>query len=153
MRLIASLIAILCLVAMPARAGDDALEQMLAADKAFAAMADAEGAPAAFAAYAAEDVRMFPEGGLPYDGRDALIARFASWPDGATLAWTPQGGASAPAGDFGYTWGLSTFTVRNDDGEETVQHGKYISIWRREAGGAWKFVADMGNAAPASADN
>ena len=153
MRMIASFVAFFVASLVPALAGDDELSAMLDADRAFAAMADEKGAPAAFAAFAAEDVRMFPEGGLPYDGREALIARFANWPEGATLSWTPQGGAAAPAGGFGYTWGLSVFRVRNDEGEDIVQHGKYISIWRREGDGAWKFVADIGNAAPAPAEN
>ena len=54
--------------------------QMLAADAAFAKMAQDESVPAAFAFYAAEDVWMFPEGGQPYQGRSTLIERFAGWP-------------------------------------------------------------------------
>ena len=153
MRLTAALAAAAFLAAGSAHAGDDALAEMLETDRAFAAMAQRQGAPAAFAAYASEDVRMFPEGRLPYDGRDQLIQRFSTWPEGATLSWMPQGGAAAPSGDFGYTWGLSVFTIRSDAGEETAEHGKYISIWRREADGAWKFIADMGNAAPAPDEN
>lgn len=123
------------------------VEEMLDVDRAFAAMAQDQGVPAAFAAYAAEDVRMFPEGGAPYTGRDALIERFSSWPEGATLLWTPMDGVAAPGGEFGYTWGAYVFTAQGED-DETSSYGKYVSIWRKDDG-EWKFIADIGNQGPA----
>ncbi len=133
-------------LARPALAGP--VEEMMAADSAFAKMAAEEGVPAAFAAYAAPDVRMFPDGGEPYSGRDALIERFAAWPDGAVLRWTPAEGMAAAGGDFGFTWGRFVFTAAGDAGP-VEEHGKYVSIWRKEPDGVWKFVADIGNASPA----
>jgi ketosteroid isomerase-like protein len=129
----------------PAFAGP--VEEMIATDTAFAKMAQEENVPTAFAAYAADDVWMFPEGGDAYQGRDNLIERFSGWPDGANLEWFPQEGMAAPGGDFGFTWGRYVFTARSDEGEN-VSHGKYVSIWRKE-NGAWKFVADIGNSGPA----
>ncbi|WP_428409907.1 YybH family protein [Hyphococcus sp.] len=125
----------------------DPVEEMLDADSAFAAMAQEDGVPTAFAAYAAEDVRMFPEGSASYTGRAALIERFATWPEGATLEWTPMTGAAASSGDFGYTWGTYVFTAPGEDGD-TSSYGKYVSIWRKD-GGEWKFIADIGNQGPA----
>lgn len=145
-KLIATIIVAYGCLSLPAFAG--AVDEMLDTDRAFAAMAQSEGAPAAFAAYAAEDVRMFPDGGAAYKGRDAMIERFAGWPDGASLAWTPVEGVAGAAGDFGFTWGNYVFRAANKDGEEVVEHGKYVSIWRRESDGSWKFVADIGNESP-----
>ena len=123
------------------------VDDMLSADRAFAAMAKSDGVPAAFAAYASDDVRMFPEGGAPYQGRDKLVERFAGWPEGAMLDWTPMDGAAASSGDFGYTWGTYVFTAQGEDGE-TSSYGKYVSIWRKDADG-WKFIVDIGNQSPA----
>ena len=122
------------------------VEEMLDTDRAFAEMATKDGAPAAFAHYAAEDVRMFPAGGAPYQGRERLIADFAGWPEGATLSWTPQEGVAAAGGDFGFTWGFYEF--RGPSADASPSYGKYVSIWRKGADGAWKFVADIGNAGP-----
>ena len=133
----------------PALAGP--VDEMMAADSAFAEMAAQEGVPAAFAAYAAPDVRMFPDGGEPYSGRDALIERFAAWPEGAMLQWTPVEGVAAPSGDFGFTWGRFVFTAPGEAGA-VEEHGKYVSVWRREAEGGWKFVVDIGNASPAPSE-
>ena len=146
MKKIAVITAIACLAAPSAFAGG--AEEMMEADRAFAQMAADEGVPAAFAAYASEEVRMFPEGGEPYSGRDNLIARFESWPDGATLEWAPVEAMAAKGGDFGFTWGRYVFTAVANDGAENVEHGKYVSIWRKEKGG-WKFVVDIGNSNPA----
>ena len=126
----------------------DAEEEMLEADRAFAAMAADEGAPAAFASYAANDVRMFPAGSAPYQGKDKMIERHTRWPDGAVLEWAPIEAIASAGGDFGFTWGRYTYTRRNEDGEKSVGHGKYLSVWRKESDGAWKFVADIGNANP-----
>lgn len=135
----------LAVLTLPAFAGP--VEEMVATDTAFAKMAQEKSVPAAFAAYAAEDVWMFPEGGDAYQGRDTLIERFSTWPEGATLEWFPQEGMAAPGGDFGFTWGRYVFTAQGGEGEN-VSHGKYVSIWRKE-NGAWKFVADIGNSSPA----
>lgn len=123
-------------------------EEMLEADRAFAAMAVAKGAPAAFAAYAADDVRMFPAGSAPYQGKDNMMERHTRWPDGAVLEWAPLEAVASPGGDFGFTWGRYTYTSRNEDDEKSVGHGKYLSVWRKESDGAWKFVADIGNTNP-----
>ena len=130
----------------PALAGP--VDEMLAADRAFAEMAKDDGVPAAFAAYAAEDVHMFPEGGQPYSGRDAMMAKFANWPEGAVMSWTPAEGMASKGGDFGFTWGRYVYTAKSENGPAEA-HGKYVSIWRKEKDGAWKFVADIGNTNPA----
>ncbi len=144
-----TLMAILCAwVSATSFALAGAEQEMLEADRAFAAMAAEKGAPAAFAAFAAEDVRMFPGGSQPYAGRDQMIEEFSDWPEGAVLEWSPVEAVAAPGGDFGFTWGRYIYTSRNEAGEENVGHGKYVSVWRREAAGAWKFVADIGNANP-----
>lgn len=124
------------------------VEEMIAADKAFAKMADQESVPAAFGEYAAADVRMFPEGEHSYQGRDAMVRRFADWPADATMEWEPLGGMAASSGDFGFTWGTYVFISQGEDGP-VVEHGKYVSIWRKEPDGEWKFVVDIGNASPA----
>lgn len=136
----------LCFISPSAYAG--AVEEMLEADRAFAAMAAEEGVAAAFVAYAAEGVRMFPDGGPPYQGRDALMEQFSNWPEGARLSWTPIEAVAAGSGDFGFTWGRYVYSAAGENGQ-VVEHGKYLSVWRKKPDGAWKFIADIGNSNPA----
>ncbi len=47
--------------------------------------------------------------------------------------------------DLGYTYGYYTMTFKEDG---STQHGNYVSIWKKQAGGDWKFVLDTGNEGP-----
>lgn len=122
--------------------GSRARDAVLAADRAFAARAANESPTAAFAAYIAPDGVML--GGPTGMSCGAAVMRetFAGTVAG-DLVWTPRIGDAASSGDLGFTVGVA----RARSGGET--HGsKYLTIWRRQPDGAWRFVADGGNAAP-----
>ncbi len=59
---------------------------------------------------------------------------------GATLTWEPQAAEVARSGDLGYTYGLYTVTTK-----DTSFQGTYVSIWKKQKDGSWKFVLDTGN--------
>ncbi len=77
-----------------------------------------------------------------------MIERYAGWSERTTLEWSPVEAVAAQGGDFGFTWGRYVLTRLDDSGEKNTSHGKYVSIWRKEPDGAWKFVADIGNSNP-----
>lgn len=114
-----------------------AQNELLEADRAFAAKAQADGVPAAFAAYASDDALMVSRQAITR-GRDAVTARFANWPAGAHLQWAPEGGRVSDRGDMGWTWGNSTFTTAA--GVRTT--GRYISVWTRDLEGNWRYAFD-----------
>ena len=120
-----------------------AREELLAVDRAFAAMAQAQGVPAAFAHYAAEDAHQFAPGRDPARGREAVAAFWSGWPAGATLEWAPDYAQVSERGDMGWTWGRGVATV---NGART--NSRYVTIWRRNYEGEWRFVADIGNEDP-----
>ncbi|MBI1392911.1 MAG: hypothetical protein GC152_09245 [Alphaproteobacteria bacterium] len=137
------------LSAAPAFAADEvALAAMMDADRAFAARAGEIGAAAAFVEFAAPDVRAFPGGAVPLKGKGALAEWTAGWSPATEISWAPEEGFISDDGTFGYTWGFSEFRTRTDDGAEDVTFGKYVTVWRKQPDGAWKWVADLGNAAP-----
>jgi ketosteroid isomerase-like protein len=116
-----------------------ALEQIMQADRDFAALAAARDPGVAFATWAA------PDGALASGeyGPQAIGAAFAG--GGATLEWGPVGGGMAASGDLGYTVG--TAVMRGAEGR--VGYTKYLTIWRRQPDGTWKWVVDGGNPRPA----
>ncbi|MFZ2028690.1 MAG: DUF4440 domain-containing protein [Vitreimonas sp.] len=116
-----------------------ALEELLGADRAFAAKARADGVPAAFAAYAADDAVMVSRQAVT-SGHDAIVSRFASWPAGQHIEWAPEAGRVSERGDMGWTWGNATYTAA--DGARTT--GRYVSIWTRDLEGNWKYAVDAG---------
>jgi len=118
--------------------------QLISADSLFAAMSVSQGAKPAFLAFAAEDAISFGGGPQLNRGRAAIGAAFDGFPSGAVLAWWPVGAAIAESGDLGCTIGEATI-------ESLHQYSKYLTIWKRQKDGSWKFVADGGNARPAPA--
>lgn len=125
----------------PVRGPGDPSE-LMRADSAFSAMSVAQGVKPAFLAYATEDAISFGGGPGMNEGRQAIGAAFDGFPSGAVLAWWPVAAVIAESGDLGCTVGEAKI-------ESLKQYSKYLTIWKRQRGGSWKFVADGGNARPA----
>ncbi len=124
-------------------------QEMMAADRAFAARALEIGAGPAFVEFAAEDVTIFPAGAAPQTGKAAVEAWTSAWPEDMIVEWEPEAAHAGKGGDFGYTWGYATYTTQ---GQEGASYGKYITVWQRQDDGSWKWIADMGAGAPAPED-
>jgi len=117
--------------------------QLRSADSAFAALSVARGARSAFLSFAATEATMLGPPGAPMThGREAIDAAFADFPADAVLEWAPVGADVAGSGDLGCTVGEARISARNS-------YSKYLTVWKRQADGTWKFVADGGNARPA----
>lgn len=116
-----------------------ALGRIMQADRDFAAMATAQDPGAAFGAFAA------PDGALLSGEYGPAAIREAFAGGGATMEWGPAAGGMADAGDLGYTVG--TAVIRGAEGR--VGYTKYLTIWRRQPDGTWRWVVDGGNPRPA----
>jgi ketosteroid isomerase-like protein len=114
-----------------------AVSELLDADRAFAAKAAADGVPAAFSAYAAEDALIVTSDSIS-SGRAGVGSRYQTWPEGARLEWAPETGRVSARGDMGWTWGNSTY-VGLDGVRQT---GRYVSVWTRDVEGNWRFAFD-----------
>jgi|CXWL01.1.fsa_nt_gi ketosteroid isomerase-like protein len=114
-----------------------AMNELMAADRAFAALAAREGVPAAFARYAASDALLVTSGSIA-SGADEVAQTFAQWPQGARLEWAPETGRVSARGDMGWTWGNSVRV--GADGTRTP--GRYVSVWTRDYEGNWRFSFD-----------
>jgi len=122
--------------------------QLLEVDREFSQLALEKGADAAFLAYMAEDAIIYPYKGDPLEGRDAyqdLATRLAESGIQRTLHWEPHFSDAAHSGDLGYTLGSYRSSLTNPDGEQEVTTGHYITVWKKQADGTWKFVFDGGN--------
>jgi ketosteroid isomerase-like protein len=118
-----------------------------AADIAFARMAIDSGAPAAFYHYSAPDAMTFAGTGELNVGRDAIRARLAEGAAGkAKWVWRPVITLAAPSGDLGVT--IGTAEIELGPGPTDVFFSKYMSIWKRQADGSIRFVADGGSGRP-----
>jgi ketosteroid isomerase-like protein len=119
--------------------------ELLQADSAFSALSVAQGGKVAFSAFASEDAVSFGGGAQLTEGRAAIAAGFDDFPAGAVLEWWPRAAQIARSGDLGCTVGEARITSLH-------HYSKYLTIWKRQDDGSWKFVADGGNARPAPTD-
>jgi ketosteroid isomerase-like protein len=123
--------------------------ELLRVDRQFAAGSLARGARASFLTFAAENAVTLSGGGTVRYGREAIGESFDGAPAGAVLDWAPVLADVAGTGDLGCTVGEAVFTLPGPDGTPRRSHTKYLTVWKRQASGEWRFVADAGNARPA----
>lgn len=133
---IAALAAIWLAAAAWAGPNEDAL---IAADKAFAAMAQKKGAIAAYKAFAAPDLRMFDDGEGIVTGMPNILAILeGEYAEGGTVNWTPTEAVSSNDGTMGFTTGEWIYLTNGSP----EQSGWYVTIWRKQKDGSWKVAVD-----------
>ncbi len=125
-----------------------ALEQVRAADTAFSAMAQRVGTGRAFGEYAAENAQIFSAPGEFITGPRAISESFGSAASDGALVWHPVAGGIAESGDLGFTAGNATFTGQRAGGGEVVRYSKYLTVWKKQRDGEWRYVVDGGSARP-----
>lgn len=78
---------------------------------------------------------------MPIVGKLSLIESCNGKSDtGVVLTWKPEKAFMAKSGELGYSYGFWTLVAKTD----TTQ-GTYLTIWKKDANGNWKYIADTGN--------
>jgi ketosteroid isomerase-like protein len=72
-------------------------------------------------------------------GAEAIAAGFAQSPPGFAIAWEPDGGHGAASGDLAVTTGLYTISM----GDQTIEKGRYVTVWGKDAAGDLKATMEM----------
>jgi ketosteroid isomerase-like protein len=123
--------------------------ELLQADRDFNGMAQKEGIAKAFVHFAADEVILLRDKQPPVFGKAALQAHYAQSEAGYSLSWWPEKADVGAAGDLGYTFGRWELSAKDANGQETKLYGVYVTVWKRQADGSWKYVLDGGNETPA----
>jgi ketosteroid isomerase-like protein len=145
-------LALAALLLFPSAVSAGPKEEKMAADRAFSELSLKSGAHAAFLAFMVDDVRLFDGEHPPILGKAAAAAYYADVekknPQGeksSTLQWTPLEAEASPDGMLGFTRGTWVFTAKKKDDEQKVT-GYYVTEWKRQSDGGYKFVLDIGGA-------
>jgi len=112
-------------------------DQVVAAERAFAAASMTQGLHEAFLANLAEDAISFQP--LPLPARPNHIGQP---PTKGKLNWGPAWVATSSAGDIAISIGPWLFTAPENPVTKKETTGWYISVWRRQKDGAWKVAVD-----------
>ncbi len=113
-------------------------------DRNFSALSAESGAPEAFKAFMADSATILRNNAHPFTGREAIGQLFAGWPPDAGLTWEPIFADVSGSGDLGYTIGRYLYTDLDTLGNEITGGGYYITIWKKQPDGSWRFVFDTG---------
>lgn len=117
------------------------VEVLLEVDKQFSEAAEEMGYDRAFIEFAHPDAVLLRNNSMPIVGKSAIQRIFGNdTPENVHFSWKPMDGEIALSGELGYTYGIYTF--QNDS---IVEKGTYVSIWKKDKNGKWKYILDTGN--------
>jgi len=130
----------------PKAAVQATLDGALQADRDFAAMSKKDGVKAAFLQYMDPAEGSFIQPGVVVTGAEKIAAGFDGSPPDFVIDWTPDGGHGSSGGDLAVTTGRYTISA----GGQSIEQGRYVTVWRKDAAGVFKGVMDLGVPDPAA---
>jgi uncharacterized protein (TIGR02246 family) len=95
----------------------------------------------------AEDGSVLPFGAPIATGKEQVRqvwSHLMSLP-GFSLTFAPTKVQVAKAGDLAYDVGTFALKLNDAQGNSTTTPGKYVVVWKKQADGKWKAVADIFN--------
>jgi ketosteroid isomerase-like protein len=140
-------IVIALVVAMSAQ-GQSALQEMVNTEQAFSKMAEEQNARDAFVAFIADDGLLFRPGAV--NGKKWMSEHPVPASDkNPLLAWQPAFAGMSASGDMGFTTGPWEFKADRSD-DKPSGYGDFVTVWKKQEDGTWKFVVDLGISHPQS---
>jgi ketosteroid isomerase-like protein len=128
-----------------------ALESMVDTERAFARMSEEAGVRPSFMAFIADDGILFRPTAVK--GKQWMIDHPLPASDKRPLLrWWPTFADIASAGDMGYTTGPWEFKENIQD-EKPVAFGNFLTVWRKQPDGSWRFAIDLGISNPQPAQS
>jgi ketosteroid isomerase-like protein len=99
--------------------------------------------------YWSDDAIVLPPDQPAVVGKEAIRAFVRQSLDipGFSITWEPE--QATISGDLGYLIERNTVTFADSTGTVHTQHGKAVTIWRKNSAGEWKCVVDTWNNVPA----
>jgi ketosteroid isomerase-like protein len=119
--------------------------ELVKVENEFSAMAQTKGLLAAFQHFAAPDVAFIDTDPRKFRGPDAVRERMANADKpGVKLTWSASFTDVSDDGTLGYNYGRYEHRSAAPDGKEVIRGGFFLTIWKRQPNGSWKYVMDTG---------
>jgi ketosteroid isomerase-like protein len=129
-----------------AQQNDSAWQAVVDTEKAFARMSEEKGIRPSFMAFIADDGVLFRPKAVK--GKQWMTEHPIPASDKVPLLrWRPSFADVARAGDMGYTFGPWEFKGDVHD-ERPSGFGHFVTIWKKQADGSWRFAVDLGISHP-----
>ena len=121
-----------------------AKEEILKADRDMCVLAAKEGFFTALLQYADSGMVKPSDGSYSIIGKKAFADSVSGKTGPKTIFWEPVQAEAASSGEMGYTRGNWKF-----EKPDTSLFGCYITVWKKQSDGSWKWTYDGGNSTPA----
>ena len=100
-----------------------------------------------FVSYFADDATFLPPNVAAITSKEGIQkwgSELMSNP-GFAVTWQPSKAEVSRGGDLGYTLGTYELKLAGPKGKPVTDHGKYLTVWQKQADGGWKVVVDTFN--------
>jgi ketosteroid isomerase-like protein len=96
--------------------------------------------------YYADDATVLAPNAPMASDKPAIRALWASLlVPGTSIAWQATKVEVARSSDLGYVMGTYQLNTKGPQGRDIADHGKFVEVWKKQADGNWKVVADIFN--------
>jgi len=131
---------------------DKIKQEVIDNDLAFSNFSKEHGFAKALAEYAAENaIKLNPRAYSTF-GKENLLKEANADSLGSSqgaITWEPKKVHLSESGDLAAAFGDWYFTLKSPITlKDTTLYGNYITVWKKQADGSWKFVLDGGNPVP-----
>jgi ketosteroid isomerase-like protein len=111
-------------------------------DREFSKYSEVRGLRAAFTEYIDSNGILLRPNTVPLVEGNAMD--FISMADDKDfiMTWEPKSATVSISGDLAFTYGIYSMKPGNSD---SVQYGTYVTIWKKQDSGKWKFILHSGN--------
>lgn len=117
-------------------------ESLLKADNDFALLSTQKGLREAYLENIDSNGVLLRPYQLPIAGADAVDYIIALKDTGYKMNWKPTTAMVAASGELGFTYGVYEIKSSVID---TTFYGTYVSVWKKQGDGKWKFVLQSNN--------
>lgn len=123
------------------------IQSLLDADRSFSKLSFETGSNNAFLHFIDSGAVILRDNSKPLVGADSIRNQLQKRSDsGFKLTWEPSFAEVSGSGDLGYTYGIYDLWLPDEHGKFiSMQQGTYVTIWKKNADGTWKWVLDSGN--------
>lgn len=94
----------------------------------------------------ADDASVLPPNAPIANGKDAIRGLWTTMlvPE-VSVSWQAGKVEVARSSDIAYLIGTYSMSIKGPDGTPTNDNGKLVEVWKKQADGSWKVVADIFN--------
>jgi ketosteroid isomerase-like protein len=121
------------------------VRELIEVDREFSRQSVEKGAHESFLMYIDDSCVLLRPNREPVIGRKKIEEIYSKPDTSFSLTWEPLDADISKSEDLGYTYGTYTVQMDSPEGTSVTKEGTYVTIWKKDKNGDWKFVLDTGN--------